>query len=109
MRSALLRLCGAAEDVDYLWPCWLVGSCPLTLLVSAPAGFGVWSRTVEAFVRQLCLQEQYLKAATHLLSINRVHEAIELLQSHKFYRSVYFCCYYSVVIVKGPLFLRPAR
>lgn len=48
---------------------------------------------MEAFVKQLCLQEQYLKAATHLLSINRVHEAIKLLHSHKLYR-----CVSSVVI-----------
>lgn len=52
---------------------------------------------MEAFVRQLCLQEQYLKAATHLLSINRVHEAIELLHSHKLYRLapvLYYCVVY---------------
>lgn len=55
---------------------------------------------MEAFVRQLCLQEQYLKAATHLLSINRVHEAIELLRSHKLYRltPALFCCFF---IFKG--------
>ncbi|TNM84421.1 hypothetical protein fugu_008599 [Takifugu bimaculatus] len=32
-------------------------ACPLP-----PAGFETWRRTVEAFVKQLCLQEQYLKA-----------------------------------------------
>lgn len=41
---------------------------------------------MEAFVRQLCLQEQYLKAASHLLSINRLYEAVDLLRSHKLYR-----------------------
>nr|XP_046266368.1 gem-associated protein 5 [Scatophagus argus] len=57
------------------------------LLSIAPmAGFQVWSRTVEAFVKQLCLQEQYLKAASHLLSINKLYEAVDLLRSHKFYR-----------------------
>uniref|UniRef100_A0A3Q1G790 Gem (nuclear organelle) associated protein 5 n=1 Tax=Acanthochromis polyacanthus TaxID=80966 RepID=A0A3Q1G790_9TELE len=57
------------------------------LLSIAPmAGFGVWSRTVEAFVKQLCLQEQYLKAASHLLSINKLYEAVDLLRSHKLYR-----------------------
>ncbi|XP_041657309.1 gem-associated protein 5 [Cheilinus undulatus] len=57
------------------------------LLSIAPmAGFQVWSRTVEAFVKQLCLQEQYLKAASHLLSINKLYEAINLLRSHKLYR-----------------------
>lgn len=60
---------------------------------------------MEAFVRQLCRQEQYLKAATHLLSINRVHEAIELLHSHKLYRPVFFSYYYSVVLFEGPYFL----
>lgn len=51
-----------------------------------PAGFEVWSRTVEAFVKQLCLQEQYLKAASHLLSVNKLYEAVDLLRSHKLYR-----------------------
>ncbi|XP_026183868.1 gem-associated protein 5 isoform X2 [Mastacembelus armatus] len=57
------------------------------LLTIAPmAGFEVWKRTVEAFVKQLCLQEQYLKAASHLLSVNKLYEAIDLLQSHRLYR-----------------------
>lgn len=57
------------------------------IVVSAPpAGFKVWSQTVEAYVKQLCLQEQYLKAASHLLSINKLYEAIDLLHSHKLYR-----------------------
>ncbi|KAM9347919.1 gem-associated protein 5 [Symphorus nematophorus] len=57
------------------------------LLSIAPmAGFEVWSRTVEAFVKQLCLQEQYLKAASHLLSVNKLYEAVDLLRSHKLYR-----------------------
>uniref|UniRef100_A0A4W6DQL4 Gem nuclear organelle associated protein 5 n=1 Tax=Lates calcarifer TaxID=8187 RepID=A0A4W6DQL4_LATCA len=57
------------------------------LLSIAPmAGFKVWSQTVEAYVKQLCLQEQYLKAASHLLSINKLYEAIDLLHSHKLYR-----------------------
>ncbi|XP_040005893.1 gem-associated protein 5 [Xiphias gladius] len=57
------------------------------LLSIAPmAGFEVWSRTAEAFVKQLCLQEQYLKAASHLLSINKLYEAVDLLHSHKLYR-----------------------
>uniref|UniRef100_A0A8C3G1C8 Gem nuclear organelle associated protein 5 n=1 Tax=Cyclopterus lumpus TaxID=8103 RepID=A0A8C3G1C8_CYCLU len=57
------------------------------LLSIAPmAGFEVWSRTVEAFVKQLCLQEQYLKAASHLLSLNKLYEAVGLLRSHKLYR-----------------------
>ncbi|XP_070839743.1 gem-associated protein 5 [Chaetodon trifascialis] len=57
------------------------------LLSIAPmAGFEVWRRTVEAFVKQLCLQELYLKAASHLLSINKLYEAVDLLRSHKLYR-----------------------
>uniref|UniRef100_A0A667XMW5 Gem nuclear organelle associated protein 5 n=1 Tax=Myripristis murdjan TaxID=586833 RepID=A0A667XMW5_9TELE len=57
------------------------------LLSIAPmAGYAVWCRTVEAYVKQLCLQEQYLKAASHLLSINKVYEAVQLLHSHKMYR-----------------------
>nr|XP_019952606.1 PREDICTED: gem-associated protein 5-like [Paralichthys olivaceus] len=50
------------------------------------AGFEAWSRAVEAFIKQLCLQEQYLKAASHLLSINKVYEAVDLLRSNKLYR-----------------------
>ncbi|XP_056140464.1 gem-associated protein 5 [Lampris incognitus] len=56
------------------------------LSVAPMAGYEVWCRAVEAYVRQLCLQEQYLKAASHLLSINRVYEAVDLLRSHKLYR-----------------------
>ncbi|XP_069002058.1 gem-associated protein 5 [Embiotoca jacksoni] len=56
------------------------------LSVAPMAGFEVWSRAAEAFVKQLCLQEQYLKAASHLLSINKVYEAVDLLRSHKLYR-----------------------
>lgn len=44
---------------------------------------------MEAFVKQLCLQEQYLKAASHLLSINKLYEAVELLHSHKLYRLLF--------------------
>ncbi|XP_040907522.1 gem-associated protein 5 [Toxotes jaculatrix] len=89
---------GHCETVVYLrlWSGDLQGALQLAtekgelndhLLSIAPmAGFEVWSRTVEAFVKQLCLQEQYLKAASHLLSINKLYEAIDLLQSHKLYR-----------------------
>ncbi|XP_060912095.1 gem-associated protein 5 [Labrus mixtus] len=67
------------------------------LLSIAPmAGFQAWSRAVEAFVKQLCLQEQYLKAASHLLSINKLYEAVELLRSHKLYRE-------AVALVKARL------
>lgn len=44
---------------------------------------------MEAFVKQLCLQEQYLKAASHLLSLNMLYEAVELLRSHKLYRLLF--------------------
>lgn len=89
---------GHFESVVYLrlWSGDLEGALQLAtekgelndhLLSLAPmAGFQVWSRTVEAFVKQLCLQEQYLKAASHLLSINKLYEAIDLLRSHKLYR-----------------------
>ncbi|XP_030649137.1 gem-associated protein 5 [Chanos chanos] len=57
------------------------------LLSLAPmAGYKVWASAVEAYVKQLCLQEQYLKAASHLLSIHKVYEAVHLLKSHQFYR-----------------------
>ncbi|XP_042196042.1 gem-associated protein 5-like [Callorhinchus milii] len=58
-----------------------------SLLAMAPmAGYGVWVSTVEAYVKQLCFQEQYVLAATHLLSLQRVHQAVQLLSSHQLYR-----------------------
>ncbi|KAG1969970.1 gem-associated protein 5 isoform X1 [Pimephales promelas] len=57
------------------------------LLSLAPmAGYQVWARTVEAYVKQLCHQEQFLKAASHLVSIHKLYEAINLLKGHQFYR-----------------------
>nr|XP_055035925.1 gem-associated protein 5 [Misgurnus anguillicaudatus] len=57
------------------------------LLSLAPmAGYQVWVRTVEAYVKQLCLHEQFLKAASHLISIHKIYEAIGLLKSHQLYR-----------------------
>ncbi|KAM4620896.1 gem-associated protein 5 [Polymixia lowei] len=89
---------GHYDSVIYLrlWSGDLAGALQLAtergelsdhLLSIAPmAGYEVWSRTVEAYVKQLSLQEQYLKAASHLLSINKLYEAVHLLQSHKLYR-----------------------
>ncbi|KAK3524646.1 hypothetical protein QTP70_033871 [Hemibagrus guttatus] len=57
------------------------------LLSLAPmAGYLVWVQTVEAYVKQLCMQEQFLKAASHLVTIHKIYEAISLLKSHQFYR-----------------------
>ncbi|XP_066446558.1 gem-associated protein 5 [Eleutherodactylus coqui] len=57
------------------------------LLALAPvAGYKVWVWTVETYVKQLCFQEQYVKAATHLLSINKVYEAVQLLKGNHLYR-----------------------
>ncbi|XP_048399577.1 gem-associated protein 5 isoform X2 [Stegostoma tigrinum] len=57
------------------------------LVAMAPmAGYTVWMRTVEAFSKQLCFQEQYVKAATYLLYIHKVYEAVKLLQSHQLFR-----------------------
>ncbi|XP_018584145.2 gem-associated protein 5 isoform X2 [Scleropages formosus] len=57
------------------------------LVSMAPmAGYQVWVRTVEAFVKQLCIQEQFLKASSYLLSLHRVYEAVELLKSHQLFR-----------------------
>ncbi|XP_058533541.1 gem-associated protein 5 [Ochotona princeps] len=57
------------------------------LVAMAPvAGYHVWLWAVEAFARQLCFQDQYVKAASHLLSIHKVYEAVELLKSNHFYR-----------------------
>uniref|UniRef100_A0AAY4EDR0 Anaphase-promoting complex subunit 4 WD40 domain-containing protein n=1 Tax=Denticeps clupeoides TaxID=299321 RepID=A0AAY4EDR0_9TELE len=54
--------------------------------VAPMAGYQVWAQAVEAYVKQLCLQEQYLKAASHLLSIHKVYQAIDLLKSHQLFR-----------------------
>ncbi|XP_062941453.1 gem-associated protein 5 isoform X2 [Cynocephalus volans] len=57
------------------------------LVAMAPvAGYHVWQWAVEAFAKQLCFQDQYVKAASHLLSIHKVYEAVELLKSNHFYR-----------------------
>lgn len=58
-----------------------------TLVAMAPvAGYHVWLWAVEAFAKQLCFQDQHVKAASHLLSIHKVYEAVELLKSNHFYR-----------------------
>lgn len=67
--------------------------CSSSCVFPPPAGFEVWSRTAEAFVKQLCLQEHYLKAASHLLSVNKLYEAVDLLRSHKLYRFAFFSCF----------------
>ncbi|XP_076993601.1 gem-associated protein 5 isoform X2 [Tamandua tetradactyla] len=57
------------------------------LVAMAPvAGYHMWLWAVEAFAKQLCFQDQYVKAASHLLSIHKVYEAVELLKSNHFYR-----------------------
>ncbi|XP_069878770.1 gem-associated protein 5 isoform X3 [Dipodomys merriami] len=57
------------------------------LVAMAPvAGYHVWLWAVEAFAKQLCFQDQHVKAASHLLSIHKVYEAVELLKSNHFYR-----------------------
>ncbi|XP_029439095.1 gem-associated protein 5 [Rhinatrema bivittatum] len=56
------------------------------LAVSPMAGYQVWLWTVEMYVKQLCYQEQYVKAASHLLSIHKVYEAVDLLKANHFYR-----------------------
>ncbi|XP_015858979.1 gem-associated protein 5 isoform X3 [Peromyscus maniculatus bairdii] len=58
-----------------------------SLVAVAPvAGYSVWLWAVEAFAKQLCFQDQYVKAASYLLSIHKVYEAVELLKSNHFYR-----------------------
>ncbi|NWH88142.1 GEMI5 protein, partial [Aegithalos caudatus] len=57
------------------------------LVAMAPmVGYQAWVWAVEAFAKQLCFQEQYVKAASHLLSIHKVYEAIDLLKVNNFYR-----------------------
>ncbi|XP_054981226.1 gem-associated protein 5 isoform X1 [Sorex araneus] len=57
------------------------------LVAMAPvAGYHVWLWAVEAYAQQLCFQDQHVKAASHLLSIHKVYEAVELLKSHQLYR-----------------------
>ncbi|NXT75798.1 GEMI5 protein, partial [Zapornia atra] len=64
--------------------------------ISPMVGYQAWVWTVEAFAKQLCFQEQYVKAASHLLSIHKVYEAVELLKVNHFYRE-------AIVIAKARL------
>uniref|UniRef100_A0A663MLC8 Gem nuclear organelle associated protein 5 n=1 Tax=Athene cunicularia TaxID=194338 RepID=A0A663MLC8_ATHCN len=64
--------------------------------ISPMVGYQAWVWTVEAFAKQLCFQEQYVKAASHLLSIHKVYEAVELLRVNHFYRE-------AIVIAKARL------
>ncbi|XP_048344202.1 gem-associated protein 5 [Sphaerodactylus townsendi] len=54
--------------------------------LSPMASYQAWVWAVEAFAKQLCFQEQYVKAASYLLSLHKVYEAVELLKSHSFFR-----------------------
>ncbi|XP_044306963.1 gem-associated protein 5 isoform X3 [Varanus komodoensis] len=63
---------------------------------SPMAGYQAWAWTVEAFAKQLCFQEQYVKAASYLLSLHKVYEAVELLKSHNFFRE-------AIVVAKARL------
>ncbi|KAM9728218.1 gem-associated protein 5-like [Menidia menidia] len=107
-RPALLRMfqaeeaahveAGHFESVVYLrlWSGDLQGALELAtergelndhLLSIAPmAGFQAWRRASEAFSRQLLLQDQPLKAASHLLSLHRLQDAVELLRAHRLHR-----------------------
>lgn len=44
-----------------------------------------WAETIEAYVKQLKKQFRYQEAATYLLSLGRISEAIGLLVYHKYY------------------------
>lgn len=72
-------------------------SLHVTLFIVVPlfpsAGYQAWASTVEAFAKQLCFQEQYVKAASYLLSLHKVYEAVELLKSHNFFRSLQYYCF----------------
>ncbi|XP_053574687.1 gem-associated protein 5 [Bombina bombina] len=57
------------------------------LVAMAPmAGYKIWQWAVEAYVKQLCFQEQYVKAASHLLTINKVYESVQLLKGNHLFR-----------------------
>lgn len=87
LNDHLLSLAPMGNDSFSHVPTVGCGVGNLTSAVFTPSGgFELWSRTAEAFVKQLCVQEQYLKAASHLLSLGKVYEAVALLHSHKLYR-----------------------
>lgn len=44
-------------------------------------------------MKQLCVQEQYVKAASHLLALNRLYEAVDLLRSHRLFRFFLACTF----------------
>ncbi|XP_070554700.1 gem-associated protein 5-like [Ptychodera flava] len=56
---------------------WLVSMAPL-------GGHDLWLQTAEAYARQLCSQELYLKASSYLVACHKVYDAIEVLKEHKF-------------------------
>lgn len=68
---------------------------------SFAVGYQAWVWTVEAFAKQLCFQEQYVKAASHLLSIHKVYEAVELLKVNHFYRLLYIYVYDLLLFSSG--------
>nr|XP_060621501.1 gem-associated protein 5 isoform X2 [Anolis sagrei ordinatus] len=84
LKSALQSAAERGEITDQL------------VAISPMAGYQAWVWTVEAFAKQLCFQEQYVKAASHLLSLHKVYEAVELLKSHNFFRE-------AIVIAKARL------
>ncbi|XP_072256588.1 gem-associated protein 5 isoform X2 [Pyxicephalus adspersus] len=64
--------------------------------LSPMAGYWFWVWAVESYVKQLCFQEQYTKAASHLLSINKVYEAVQLLKGNHLFRE-------AIVVAKARL------
>uniref|UniRef100_H2ZXR0 Gem nuclear organelle associated protein 5 n=1 Tax=Latimeria chalumnae TaxID=7897 RepID=H2ZXR0_LATCH len=84
LSDQLVAVSSMGECLDtFKLACTVFFNC---LSVCLAAGYHVWVRTVETYVKQLCFQEQYIKAATYLLSIHKVYEAVELLKLHQFYR-----------------------
>uniref|UniRef100_A0A8C4X1H5 Gem (nuclear organelle) associated protein 5 n=1 Tax=Eptatretus burgeri TaxID=7764 RepID=A0A8C4X1H5_EPTBU len=74
----LLKTIQAAADTNQMTD---------TLVSLAPmVGYRVWVHAVELYVQQLCAQDQPTKAATYLLALHRVHEAIGILRANRLYR-----------------------
>nr|XP_006819751.1 PREDICTED: gem-associated protein 5-like [Saccoglossus kowalevskii] len=58
---------------------WLVSMAPL-------GGQNLWIQSCECYAKQLCSQEQYMKAVSYYLSAHKVYDAINVLKEHKLYK-----------------------
>lgn len=54
--------------------------------LAASGGQSVWRHVVECYIKQLDYEQNFAKASTYLLALNRVEHAVEMLLKGRFYR-----------------------